>query len=211
MIDHATLLLYLPAMLAITLAPGADVLFVVASALRSGSRAGVVGALGVVAGGFVHIGFATVGLSALIVSSALAFAVLKYAGAAYLIYLGIRALLARDAEAAAIGPQSSEVPLSTVFVQGFVNNVLNPKVAIFVLAFLPQFVSASRGPVWSQMLELGAIWYATGLVYLVAIGAVVGHVRRFGSPSRRVQAGFRYVVATIFVGLGVRIALPESR
>lgn len=208
MLDTPTLLLYLPAMLAITLAPGADTLFIVASSLRSGWRGGVFGALGIVAGGCVHIGFAAIGLSALLVKSAVAFAVLKYAGAAYLIYLGIRTLVARD-EAAAAGP-ASMAPQRTprqIFAQGFVTNVLNPKVALFVLAFLPQFVSPARGPIWSQLAELGAIWYAAGFVYLSTVGVIVARLRRFQSPSAIARTAFKYVTASIFVGLGIRVAV----
>jgi threonine/homoserine/homoserine lactone efflux protein len=205
-LDTPTLLLYLPAMLAITLAPGADTLYIVASALRSGWRAGVFGALGIVAGGCVHIGAAAVGLSALIVKSATAFAILKYAGAAYLVYLGIRTLLARESASPGMPPVPARTP-AQIFTQGFLTNVLNPKVALFVLAFLPQFVSPARGPVWAQLVELGAIWYATGFVYLSTVGIVVARLRRLTSPSTAARNAFRYITATIFVGLGIRIAV----
>jgi threonine/homoserine/homoserine lactone efflux protein len=207
--DAATLALFLPAMLAITLAPGSDTLYVVATALRGGARRGVVAALGIIAGGCVHIGFATVGLSALIVRSALLFATLKYAGAAYLIYFALRTLRARDEDP--VEPSAAPLRKRSIFAQGFLTNALNPKVALFVLAFLPQFVSPARGPVWSQMLVLGALWYAAGLCYFTALALVVGRLRRIGTPSRRLRAGFRYATAAIFVGLGIRVALPESR
>jgi threonine/homoserine/homoserine lactone efflux protein len=208
MVDAPTLLLFLPAMLAITLAPGADTLFVVAVSLRSGARSGVLATAGTISGGIVHIGFATIGLSALIARSAEAFAVLKYLGAAYLIYLGVRTLLERGA------PDSVErppVPARVVFARGFVTNVLNPKVAMFVLAFLPQFVSASRGPIWSQLLELGALWYACGFVYLCAVACAVGRAGRSGALSRSVTARLKYASAAIFIALGIRVALPEAR
>jgi threonine/homoserine/homoserine lactone efflux protein len=207
MVDGRTLLLYLPAMLAITLAPGADTLYIVAAALRSGWRGGVFGALGIVAGGFVHIGFAAVGLSALLVKSAVAFTILKYAGAAYLIYLGVRTLIARESVIPdAPSPLTEQSPVR-IFAQGFLTNVLNPKVALFVLAFLPQFVSPARGSIWSQLVELGALWYAAGFIYLSAVGILVGRLRRFHSPSAIVKKAFRYVTASIFVGLGIKVAV----
>jgi threonine/homoserine/homoserine lactone efflux protein len=145
----------------------------------------------------------------LIVNSAIAFTTLKYVGAAYLFYLGVRTLLAKAQDA---GPQvQPPLPARTLFVRGFLTNVLNPKVALFVLAFLPQFVSPAHGPVWSQMLELGALWYVAGFLYLATLGFVVGRLRSAGTPSVRLRNGFRWATATIFIGLGIRVALPESR
>jgi threonine/homoserine/homoserine lactone efflux protein len=211
--DAATLTVFLPAMLAITLAPGADTLFVVGSALRAGRRGGILATLGIISGGVVHIGFATIGLSSLLMHSALAFSAIKYAGAAYLVYLGVRALLAR--ERATVSDDPAALPVArlssrTLFAQGFLTNVLNPKVALFVLAFLPQFVSPARGAVWSQFLVLGGLWYLAGLLWLGGIGVAVGNVRRAGGASKRLRAAFRYLTATIFIGLGIRIALPDA-
>ncbi len=212
MVDTANLILFLPAMLAITLAPGPDTLFTIATALRNGAKGGVVGVCGIISGSFVHVGLATIGLSALIVKSAIAFSVLKYLGAAYLIYLGVRTLRDRSSGMEVVDDRSTPPqPLGHVFVQGFVTNVLNPKVALFFLAFLPQFVSVAHAPVWSQMLELSAIWYTTGFVYLASVALLVGRLRRLGRPSHSVREVFRYTTATIFIGLGIRVAVPESR
>ncbi len=210
MVDEKTLLLYLPAMLAITLAPGADTLFVVASALRSGPRGGVLAATGIISGGIVHITAATIGLSALVLKSALAFAILKYVGAAYLIYLGVRALLVREAVEAQDGAKHAAPVSNRVFFQGFLTNVTNPKVAIFMLAFLPQFVSPARGTIWSQLVELGALWYVTGLIWLSAVGFAVGKARRSVSASSAVRKTFKYVTASIFIGLGLRVAVSNK-
>lgn len=206
MIDGPTLLLYLPAMLAITLAPGADTLFVVGSALRSGARGGVLATCGIVSGGLLHIGLATIGLSALVLHSAIAFAAIKYVGAAYLLYLGIRALLAGDSTPARPkGEQSAHL----LFVQGFLTNAFNPKVALFVLAFLPQFVSTARGPLWSQFAELGALWYLAGFVWLGSIAIIVGRTRAAVAPTVVLRRILRYATASIFIALGIRVALPE--
>lgn len=209
MLDQYTLLLYLPAMLAITLAPGADTLFVVASALRGGVRGGVLAALGIVSGGTVHIGLAIVGLSALILKSAIAFTVLKYAGAAYLLYLGVRTLLAKTTTDRVPAPERSDLRAGVVFRQGFLTNVLNPKVALFIVAFFPQFVSPARGAVWSQLLELGVLWYAAGFIWLGLVGTLVGRARRSAAPSRLLRTAFKYVTGGIFIALGIRVALPE--
>lgn len=210
MVDERTLLLYLPAMLAITLAPGADTLFVVASALRSGARGGVLAATGIISGGIVHITAATIGLSALILKSALAFAILKYVGAAYLIYLGIRALLSRETPETSEGTAEKKPVSNRVFFQGFITNVTNPKVAIFMLAFLPQFVSPARGPIWTQLLELGGLWYIAGLIWLGAVGFAVGKARRSVSASKSIRNAFKYVTASIFIGLGLRVAVSNK-
>lgn len=210
MVDEKTLLLYLPAMLAITLAPGADTLFVVATALRSGARGGVLAATGIISGGIVHITAATIGLSALILKSALAFSILKYVGAAYLIYLGIRALLSRETIEGAQGSTQAEPLNNRVFLQGFITNVTNPKVAIFMLAFLPQFVSPARGPIWTQLVELGALWYVAGLIWLGLVGFTAGRARRSVSASAGIRRAFKYATASIFVGLGIRVAFSEK-
>lgn len=209
MLDRHTLLLYLPAMFAITLAPGADTLFVVASALRSGARGGALAALGIISGGTVHIGVAVVGLSALLLKSAIAFSVLKYCGAAYLFYLGVRTLISKSEKVAASASDRGAVSDGMIFRQGFLTNVLNPKVALFVVAFFPQFVSPAHGPVWSQMLELGVLWYAAGLIWLSLVGVLVGRARRAASPSNALRGVFKYVTGSIFIGLGIRVALPE--
>jgi threonine/homoserine/homoserine lactone efflux protein len=207
MVDQHTLMLYVPAMLAITLAPGADTLFVVASALRYGPRGGVLATGGIISGGSIHIGFATVGLSALLLRSALAFSMLKYIGAAYLLYIGIKTLRSSTGGVSADEPHEGSAGM--IFRRGFVTNVLNPKVALFVVAFFPQFVSPSHGPLWSQMLELGALWYATGLVWLSFVGIAVGYAGHAVEPSQKARAVFKYVTGSIFVALGVRVALPE--
>lgn len=160
---------------------------------------------GIISGGILHIGFATIGFSALILRSAIAFVAIKYVGAGYL-YLGIRALLAHDT--APKRPQD-EPSAHSLFAQDFLTNALNPKVALFVLAFLPQFVSPARGPLWSQFAELGALWYIAGFIWLGSIGVIVGRARTAGAPSVALRRIFRYATASIFIALGIRVALPE--
>ena len=200
--DPHALALFAAAALALLLVPGPAVLYIVAQSAEHGRLAGVVSVAGVHLGTFVHVAAATVGLSALIVSSAVAFSVVKYAGAAYLVYLGIRRLLTR--EPADLLPARDE-PLSRLFVQGAVVNVLNPKTALFFLAFLPQFVDPDR-TVWTQVLALGVTFVLLGFLsdgmYALAAGSLAGWLR----ARRRF---LRYASGSFFVGLGVTSALAK--
>jgi threonine/homoserine/homoserine lactone efflux protein len=155
-------------------------------------------------GTLVHVAAAALGLSALLVSSALAFNVVKYLGAVYLVYLGLRRLLApaAAAESAAAPPRT----LRRLFAQGIVVNILNPKTALFFLAFLPQFVDPARGQVGGQILVLGLMFVVLGVVsdglYAVLAGAAGGWLKRDG----RVLRAERYITGSVFVGLGLTAA-----
>ena len=208
MIDPGRYALFVAAALAILVVPGPAVLYIVTRSIHQGRRAGLVSVLGVHLGSLVHVAAATVGLSALLVSSATAFSVVKYAGAVYLIGLGLVTLFSRKAEAdIALG---GERTLRRVFAQGAVVNVLNPKTALFFLAFLPQFVDPSRGHATLQIAMLGLTFVALGLVtdsaWALAAGAA-GDVLRRSRHFVRVQ---RYVSGTVFVGLGVVAAFAGS-
>jgi threonine/homoserine/homoserine lactone efflux protein len=185
--------------------PGPAVLYIVTCSVEQGRLAGLVSALGVHAGTLVHVAAAALGLSALLVSSAFAFAVVKYLGAAYLVYLGVRKILGRDR--AAGGPAPAPRNLRWLFVRGTVVNVLNPKTALFFLAFLPQFVDVAKGAIALHILVLGAIFVALGVVsdglYALLAGTAGGWLRRDG----RILRAERYVTGGVFVGLGVTAAL----
>jgi len=164
---------------------------------------GLASVAGVHLGTLAHVAAAAAGLSALIVASPLAFDVVKYAGAAYLVYLGIRKLLSRDRDGEV---RSEPEPLRRAFWRGAIVNLLNPKTALFFLAFLPQFVEASRGGVWSQALVLGFVFVGLGLVsdslYALAAGTVGGLVRR----KRRLVS---YGSGIVYVTLGAAAALAK--
>ncbi len=187
---------FIPAALVLLAIPGPSVLYIIATSVEGGRRHGLLSVAGVHVGSLVHIVAAVAGLSALIVSSAIAFSTVKYVGAAYLVYVGIRKWLERDepAELDARPPRSGH----RVFTQGIVVNVLNPKTALFFLAFLPQFVDLDR-TVWTQIAVLGLVWIALGLLsdgaYALAGGTIGGFIRR-----RR--KAVRYASGGIFVGLG---------
>jgi threonine/homoserine/homoserine lactone efflux protein len=206
--DAATLGLFVAAALALLLVPGPAVLYIVARSIDQGRSAGLVSVLGVHLGSLVHVTAAAVGLSSLLVSSAVAFGVVKYAGAAYLIYLGVRALISREEP---VEVQLRPAPLRTLLRQGAVVNVLNPKTALFFLAFLPQFVDPDAGYVAAQLVLFGLVFVALGLVtdslYALAAGTAGGWLR----SSRFFAGARRWVSGTVFIGLGLATALSGSR
>jgi threonine/homoserine/homoserine lactone efflux protein len=204
--DATTFALFAAACLAFLVIPGPSVFYIVTRSLVQGRRAGVTSMLGVQAGGLVHVVAAAFGVSALIASSAAAFTVVKYAGAAYLVFLGLRKLLGRDHEALEDVPRGS-ASTANLFTHGVIVNVLNPKTALFFLAFLPQFVDPSAGPVAPQMLVLGTMLVSIGVLSdgsyaLLAAGA--GNKLRSAVATRR---KLERVSGGVFVGLGVVAAL----
>jgi threonine/homoserine/homoserine lactone efflux protein len=209
--DAPTFALFVAASLALTIVPGPAVLYIVARSVEGGRAAGLVSVLGIGVGGLVHVAFAAVGLSAILVSSAAAFSVVKWLGVAYLIYLGIGRFLARDEESSAVTVEKE--PLSRVFSQGVVVNVLNPKTALFFLAFLPQFVDPSRGAVTTQIALLGITFVVLALctdgLYALLTGSAADWLRRRNeSPRfRRLQ---RYVSGGVFIALGAATAVSGS-
>ena len=207
--DAATFGLFVVAALALLLVPGPAVFYVVARGMEGGRVAGLVSCLGIEVGTLVHATFAAVGLSAILASSAAAFAVVKWLGAAYLIWLGLKRLFGRDEEVTptAVEPE----PLSHIFSQGVIVQVLNPKVALFFLAFLPQFVNPSYGEAWTQILVLGATLAALGLLtdglYALLGGTASVVLRRRGGRFRRAQ---RYLSGGVYLALGAASAASGS-
>jgi threonine/homoserine/homoserine lactone efflux protein len=205
--DPATLLVFSAAALALIVVPGPAVLYIVAQSLDRGRLAGVVSALGVAVGGLVHVTAATVGLSSLLVSSAEAFTVVKYAGAAYLIGLGLWTLLRHREDDVSGLPR--ERRLSRRFWQGVVVNVLNPKTALFFLAFLPQFVDPDAASPALQIAVLGLLFVVLAVVsdsvWALAAGTASERLR----GNRSFLAVRRYVSGSVFVGLGALTAAAK--
>ncbi len=200
------LLLFLVTSVAITLAPGPDNLQVLARGMAQGRRAGLVAALGFSSGCLFHTVVAAVGLAAVLRSSPLAFQLIKYAGAAYLIWIGIQSLRARGGLAG--GGDIADVPLGKVFRQSVLANLLNPKVTLFFLVFLPQFVRADAPNAGWQMLLLGVVFMLQTAVVFSLFGWCAGWL---GAWLRRRPATGRWldrVAGAIFVGLGIRVAMP---
>ena len=201
--EKAAFLTFLVAALALNLAPGPDMLYVIGRSVGQGRKAGIVSSLGVFLGCWVHILAAAFGIAALLRSSPMAFNVVRYAGAAYLIYLGIR-MLAQKTDLTS--QQLKTESLGAIFRQGAITNVLNPKVAIFFLAFLPQFIDAHRGSVALQIVVLGLIFNVGGTLVNLAVayaGGTLGELLRRNQSIARLQRRF---TGLIFVGLGLRLA-----
>ena len=213
MTDPSRFAVFAVAALALLVVPGPAVVYIVAQSLDQGHRAGVVSVLGIHVGSMVHVLAATVGLSQLLMSSATAYTVVKYAGAAYLVVMGVRRLLSRDRERqpdVVIDPRSSK----RLFRDGVVVNILNPKTALFFLAFLPQFVDVDAGHVPLQIFVLGATFVVLGLltdtVWALAAGTVGSTLRR----SAKVLKIERLATGSVFVALGALTALsgrPEPQ
>jgi threonine/homoserine/homoserine lactone efflux protein len=199
----STLELFSLAAIALAVVPGPAVAYIVTQSVDRGRRAGIVSALGIASGGLVHVAAATVGLSALIASSATAFTVVKLVGAVYLIAVGIRRILSRDEPGAHVEHEVTR--LRRLYGQGVVVNVLNPKTALFFLAFLPQFVDR-HGSVALQVGILGLLFAAIALIsdlcYALLADALAGRVRRSGRAARL----RRFATGGIFVALGITAA-----
>lgn len=189
--------------------PGPSVLYIVARSVDQGRAAGIVSALGVQAGSLVHIAAAALGLSAILMSSAEIFTVVKYLGAGYLIYLGVRKLMERQSFAA-LGSMPRE-RLSRIFLQGVVVNVLNPKTALFFLAFLPQFIDPARGMVAGQILMLGLVFVTLGVLSDGMYALLAGSARHWIVGNRRMAQVQKFGTAGVFIGLGALTAFAKNR
>ena len=209
--EPSTLAVFALAALALIAVPGPNIIYITTRSLADGRRAGMVSVLGVETGTLIHVAAAAAGLSALLASSAAAFAVVKYAGAAYLVWLGVRTLLAREpAEQGRDVP--APVPLGRVYRQALLVQLLNPKVALFFLAFLPQFVDPDRGAAALQILVLGAVVAGLGIT-ISSIYALVADTA--GRSLRERRPGFargqRYLTAAVYLALGAAAALTGDR
>ena len=207
--DGTLLLGFVAASLVVLLIPGPGVLYVVARSIGQGRRAGLTSVLGLSAGALVHVAATTAGLSAILLTSATAFGIVKTLGAGYLIYLGLRALVTRGP---VLGVQAARpISLYRVFTDGVIVSVFNPKIAVFFLAFLPQFVVPSQGSVTQQILLLGSIYIVLGLITDGVYAILADRLRHL--LSRRVMGGPlpRYLSGSLYLGLGLHTALTGRR
>ena len=207
--EPSVLAVFCLAALALLVVPGPSVLYIVSRSMDHGRMAGLASVLGVHTGTLVHIAAAAAGLSALLISSAVAFNVVRYAGAAYLIYIGLRRIF--DKENAVSTEQASPRKLSRIYYQGVVVNVLNPKTALFFFAFLPQFVDPAKGAAWVQIVVLGLVFIAVGIVsdgtYALAASTLAGKLK----TSRFWHRFQRYFAGGTLVALGITAAASGSR
>jgi len=210
--EASTLALFTLAAITLLVIPGPAVLYIVTRSVDQGRAAGLASVCGVHVGTLVHVAAAALGLSALLVSSATAYDTVRWLGAAYLVWLGVRRLLARDEDTpAAAGPDARRAGLGRIFAQGVVVNVLNPKTALFFFAFLPQFVDTARGSVPFQVLVFGVAFLLLGLVsdgaYALLASTGAGWLRRRPGVAR----ASRLVSGGVLISLGVTTALAGSR
>ena len=214
--DTPQLLVFIAAGWLLNLTPGPDVLYIVTSALKSGVRAGMVAALGIVSGCFVHVFAAALGVSALLATSATAFTVLKWIGAAYLVWMGVKLLLARGgssvvpATADALPVPAEPADLGGIFRRGFLTNVLNPKVALFFLAFVPQFIAPGTEDKVMAFLLLGLLFNLNSLPINFGYAWLAGWAsRRVGAVERAMQ-GMDRAAGVMFIGFGLRLAMSDN-
>jgi threonine/homoserine/homoserine lactone efflux protein len=205
---HSSLVLFVSAALVLLAIPGPAVFYVTSRSIGQGSSAGVVSALGIAVGTLLHVVAAVLGLSALLMSSATAFSVVKYLGAAYLVFLGIQKLRNGDSLAPAEGAAAAK--LSRVFAQGIVVNALNPKTALFFFAFLPQFVDPARGSVAAQIMFLGILFALMGVTGDTLWALSAGTLARRLNRSTRWLRAQRYVSGGMLISLGLATALAGS-
>ncbi len=204
----ATLTLFLLAAGVVLLTPGPAVLYIVTRSLEQGRRAGLISALGISLGTWVQVAAATLGLSSLLMKSIVAYMFLKYAGAAYLIYLGVKKFREGSSEAGA--PPAASRSARHLFLNGALINVMNPKGALFLFAFLPQFVDPARGSVAAQVFLLGGIFAVMGMASDSAWAVLAGGARNWLAPRAKWWRRQNYVSGTVFIALGVAAAVSGS-
>jgi len=196
--------------LLLNLTPGNDMLFVIARSSSQGSRAGIISSLGVMAGCIVHMLAAVAGLSAIIANSALAFSIIKYFGAAYLIYLGIQSFLDKKKHLK-INPSIQKNSYNKIFWQAVITNVLNPKVALFFLAFLPQFINTKSENIIGQILFLGMWFNIGGTIVNIIVALLFGKIGAWLSKSSNFVQWQKRITGGILIALGIKVALSSRK
>ncbi len=204
-----SLLTFIFAVLLLNISPGPDMIYIVTRTMTQGRWAGFLSSLGIATGAMVHVFSAAIGLSAVLATSALAFSIIKYAGAAYLIWLGIRALMSGGSNVQASAKGAAPLSKRRMFIQGALVDILNPKVAIFFLAFLPQFVDPAAGGLFGQFMSLGMIVVVIGLLCEASVILTADLVSRRLRGSSVFTAWMNRVSGVVLIGLGLRLAHQE--
>lgn len=209
MFDPAQLLIYAGVVALLFIVPGPAVILTLARSISGGAKAGVATGAGIAAGDALHTLAAVIGLSAILMTSALAYEVVRYLGAAYLIYLGLVAFFERagDLDVPAMPPISA----GKAFRQAVLIEILNPKTALFFLSFLPQFTDPSRGALWLQLLVLGAIFVAMSFAYTSLLAVSAAGVSKWFLRNSRIGRWQGKAIGSIYVALGLQLALQERR
>jgi len=207
MIDTSTLRLFLAAAWAMILVPGPDILYVLTRGMGGGRRAGLVSGLGVGTGEVVHTLLVVGGLAAILASSVTVFLIVKSFGAVYLVYLGIQTI--RDQHALALPTPSAPPPLTHVYWQGVLTNLLNPKAVLFYVAFLPQFVDPGNGNAHLQLVILGLLFALSDILFLCVLACVTGYCHTWLTRQPRFMTRLRWICGSMLIGLGIRLAVTE--
>ena len=210
MISVNDFLIFAFASLMLNITPGNDMLYVATRSTSQGVKAGIVSALGVTGGCIVHLLAAVIGLSAIIANSAIAFDIIKYAGAGYLIYLGIRSFFSKQNKFS-INDTIEKKPLAKLFWQGVFTNVLNPKVALFFLAFLPQFIHPEKGNTAMQILLLGSCFNFSGTIVNILVALVFGKLGNWLADKQAFIKWQNKITGLLLVGLGIKVALSSRK
>lgn len=198
--------LFVCAGILLNLTPGQDTMFIIGRSLTGGLRSGVAAACGISVGSIFHTLMAALGLSAILATSALAFTIVKFIGAAYLIYLGARLLFAKVSTARNAAPAPASADPRAAFLQGILTNVLNPKVALFFLAFLPQFIEPTSSAKTWAFLALGVTFITTGLIWCLVLAIAAARLQTFFMRNPNVRTLIDRTVGGLFLALGTRLA-----
>ncbi len=209
MFDTTSFAVFFVASWVLILTPGPDMLYVITRGMAHGRRGGVVSALGVTTGILVHTLLAAFGLAVILQTSVPAFLVVKYLGAAYLVYLGVKAL--KETGSLVIHAERQPRRVRTLFWQGVISNVTNPKIALFFLAFLPQFVQRDNGSVSLQMMVLGLLFAFFGVLFLSVVGYSAGWIGRRLARKQGYIRMIRWLTGGVLIGLGIRLAFADRR
>jgi len=201
---------FLLAGILLNLSPGTDTMYIMTRSIAQGRKAGILSVMGISTGGLIHTLFAAFGLSAILMTSSAVFQIIKYAGAAYLVYLGIKALLTKDDSLSQADLELNKTDLHKIYRQGIFTNILNPKVALFFLSFLPQFihVESASGP--APFLMLGGTFMVTGTVWCLVVAYAASYFTASIRKNRRISKGLQKMGGLVFIFLGLNLALKKA-
>lgn len=208
-VDFNSYLLFIGASIILCVVPGPDMIYLLSRTIAQGKKAGFAAALGINLGGYFHLTAAILGISAIIATSAIAFNILKYCGAAYLIYIGFKAVLSNSPSAIDSSDNEARLSIKAIFWQGFISDVLNPKVAIFFISLLPQFIQSDSNNTFTQLIILGITVNIIALLINLALVWFSHSVSRNLRQSNRVSKFLNNVMGTIFISLGLKLATEQ--
>ena len=207
--DFNSYLLFIGASIILCIVPGPDMIYLLSRTIAQGKKAGFAAALGINLGGYFHLTAAILGISAIIATSAIAFTILKYCGAAYLIYIGFKAILSNSSSAIDSSDNEAQLSIKSIFWQGFISDVLNPKVAIFFISLLPQFIQADNNNTFTQLIILGITVNIIALLINFVLVWFSHSVSSNLRQSNRVSKVLNNVMGTIFISLGLKLATEQ--